>query len=154
MGSPRLLRSKARPQIPIATDFLEYSVEKDIIDSGIPFNCYGWDRRTALTGAMVILFLRNPVGVELELRGVEGVPLDQGDWDQVRVRIGLRSPRLESSLESTGGRRLTFMRPSRPAVQSRIEVAFIALTGAEESLAPSKFRLERVRGLDRNDMQR
>ena len=74
-----------------ATDLVEYSVGKDIIESGIPFNCYGWDRRTGLTGAMVVLFLRSPVGVELELRGVEGVSLDQRDWDQVRVRIGLRS---------------------------------------------------------------
>jgi hypothetical protein len=46
--------------------------------------------------------------------------------------------------EGPQGRTLTFERDSAPVDPSRIEIAFIALTGAKESGRRSKFRLERV----------
>jgi hypothetical protein len=117
----------------------------DIAQTGIPFNGYGWDRLTGRTGAMLILFFRSPGTVELELTPVEGVLLDQGDWEQVRVRVGLDPLVLTSSGEIPGGRRLTFTRRSRSADPLLLEVTFIALTAPNDSLGLSKFRLERVR---------
>jgi len=141
--APMLAGSPRSP--PLAPDFSEYSAGMDIGQTRIPFNGYGWDRLTGRTGAMLILFFRSPGAVELEVRPVEGVFLDQQDWEQVRVRVGLDPLVLTSSLEIAGGRRLTFTRRSRPADQSLLEVTFVALASPNDSLGLSKFRLERVR---------
>jgi hypothetical protein len=146
-------RRASAPSSNLPLDLGEYSSGTDKIGSQIPFNGYGWDPPTGRTGAMVIFFLHDAEGVELELKPVDGVSLDQGDWNQVRVRIGLELLILESSSDSTGGRRLMFWRPSIHD-HPRIEVAFIALTRPEDSLGASKFYLKHVRVLVRNNAQR
>jgi hypothetical protein len=135
-------------------DLVEYSAGTDKIGSQIPLNGYGWDQSTGRTDAMVVLFLNDADGVELELGPLDGVPLDQDDWEQVRVKIGLQLLMLENSSESNGGRRLTFRRPSIRSDHQRIEVAFIALARPEDSLDASKFQLTHVRVLGRNNVQR
>ena len=83
--------------------------------------------------------------VEIDLRPVEGKRVEQSDWDQIQVKIGLENLRLESSRQTLQGRTLTFARSSRITDLSRIEIAFIALTDAKRSARGSTFMLKRVR---------
>jgi hypothetical protein len=126
----------------------EYSLDGGIAATNIPFNGYGWEQPSGLTGAMVILFLRDAWGYEIGLEPIEGVNVSESDWDNVRAKIGLDELRLKSSFACGGGRRLQFAREKRSTDGPHIEVAFIALTSAGESLGSSKFKLLHARSLD------
>jgi hypothetical protein len=110
----------------------------------IPFNLYGWERSNGRTASLVVLFLSGAGRLELELTPVNKTQITQKDWDHVRVKVGLEEFEFEGMSESPQGRILTFKRASPPVDSSRIEVAFITLTSAQESGRGSKFRLERV----------
>ena len=114
-------------------------------DYGIPFNGYGWYRENGRTASLVVFFLSGAQRVEVELRPVDGEYIEQRDWDQIRVKIGLEDLRLERSRQTSEGRTLTFTRSSRIDDPSRIQIAFIALTNPNDSAGGSKFRLQRVR---------
>jgi hypothetical protein len=117
-------------------------------DYGIPFNGYGCERADGRTASIVVLFLFGAPRVELELRLVEGLQVDQSDWDQIRVKIGPEELQQESSKETPEGRTLTFTRYSKLADPARIEIAFIAMTSSNKSSRRSKFKLQGVRWRD------
>ena len=117
-------------------------------DYGIPFNGYGWDRADGRTASVVVFFLRGAQRLDLELGPVAGKQIEQSDWDQIRVKIGLEELRRERSKETAKGRMLTFTRSSQVTDPSRIEIAFVALTNAKRSSSRSKFQLQRVRWRD------
>ena len=117
-------------------------------DYNIPFNGYGWRRADGRTASLIVFFFPGAQRVELELRPIEGARVDEKDWDQIRVKIGLEELKRNPSLQTTENRSLTFTRSSKPVDPSRIEIAFIAMTSAEKSLSGSKFYLERVRWRD------
>ena len=114
-------------------------------DYDIPFNGYGWHRENGRTASLVVFFFPGAQRVEIDLRPVEGKRVEQSDWDQIQVKIGLENLRLESNRQTLQGRTLTFARSSRNTDLSRIEIAFVALTDAKHSARGSKFLLQRVR---------
>jgi hypothetical protein len=117
-------------------------------DYGIPFNGYGWQRPEGRTASIIVFFFPGAQRVELELSPIEGRRVDEKDWDQIRVKIGLGELKRERSLQTAESRILTFTRSSKTIDPSHIEIAFIAMTRAEKSLRGSKFYLRGVRWRD------
>jgi hypothetical protein len=103
---------------------------------------------------LVVLFVRDPEIIELDLSAAEGASLTERDWSRVRVKVGLEWLALQGSTPTATGKRLVFARASRPRGRGEIEVAFIALASRNQTLDRSKFRIDAVRwfgGKDNDD---
>src|SRR6185369_11788844 len=109
-----------------------YSEGFDFQQTGIPGNGVGWEDSTNAVAPTVVLFIKNPEFLELEVSAADGKILDNPPF--IRAKVGLDLLRHESSNKVPKGWILKFSRPMRGQHQHGILPLFLAF-GPKEGLA-------------------
>jgi hypothetical protein len=115
----------------------------DFQQTGIQGNGMGWNRTTNAVAPAVVLFIKDPEFVELEVSVANTKPLDNPPF--IRAKVGLEFLKEESLKRMPHIWQLRFSRPMRAQYQRHIQPLFLAF-GPKEGLADpyTPYRLLKV----------
>jgi hypothetical protein len=104
--------------------------------SGIPFDRTGWDQKTGMLNPLVILFVKDPQFLDLELEhgSDEDLPADP---EAIRAKVGLEALDRVSVERTEKGWRVRFQGPRQARYQEGIQCVFVA-TVPKEHLTAAK----------------
>lgn len=91
---------------------------------GIPYNGSGWMERTGLVKPVVVLFVQDPLYLEVEVAGNASVITD-GDLKDVRAKIGLEFLAVQSTRRTPRGAALRFHVPRQERYRRGIQTVFL-----------------------------
>lgn len=113
--------------------------------TGLHYNGMGWSVYDGEVRPTLILFLRDPEDLELDVERTGG-GRGEAEPKDIRAKIGREFLRRESVQATAGGWRLHFQGPQQARYQQGIQVAFVAF-GPPEGLADTHtgWRLQAVR---------
>jgi hypothetical protein len=113
--------------------------------TGIRQNGLGWADDYGGTDEMVVLFVKDPDKVRLEIAPDQDTSLTNEQYAAIRAKVGREFLELESIEPTQRGQLLTFSGPKREPRRHGIQILSIAFVTTDEfQRAESPFRLLRV----------